>query len=295
MIKKMLLMLSIIFPLTNCTKKKTVTKEVNIHAHVQPTKTTLAVSKPHITVWVHGTKSLGGISDHLHAIHRQGLTHHTTIPNSYRIGSVIKSLIASDPAHFPAEHFYAFGWSGKLSFDERIAESKKLYAALQVLVTDYHTKYGEHPHLTLITHSHGGNVALNLSHWHDKENPLVISELIVLACPVQHETAHLIAHDMFEKVYCLYSTTDMIQVLDPQGLYLTEHNSKRHWEFSARKFPLYPNVRQAKLKINKHGIMHVGFVTKTFIKMLPFIIDQVEQWHAQDPQCVLERELRVHT
>lgn len=295
MMKKITLLLSIMFPLANCSHKKMIKKTVTIHASAKVPKVVPTPTAPRITVWVHGTKGLGSISDHIHATSHQGLAHYATVPRSYRIGAVMKSLIDADSLQFPSEHFYIFGWSGKRNFDERLAESKKLYMALRLLIDEYQTKYGICPQLTLITHSHGGNVALNLSCFHNQDKPLAISQLILLACPVQHETEHLIAHSMFEKVYSLYSTSDMIQVLDPQGMYLTPHNKKRHLELSNRQFPIYPQVRQVKLKINGHGIMHIGFITNKFIKMLPFIIHEIEQWHIDSPSCNHEREMRVNT
>ncbi len=295
MVRKILLLFSFIFPLASCSQKKTIQKTVRVAKKSKPAQATSQSAIPRITVWIHGTKSWGNISDHIHATKHQGLAHHTTITESYRIGGVIQSLIASDPAQFPAEHFYVFGWSGKLSFDERMVESKKLQSALHLLVENYRIKYGIAPHLTLIAHSHGGNVALNLCHVYDEKDPVIISQLILLACPVQHETKHLIAHDMFEKVYSLYSSADTLQVLDPQGMYLTEHNKKRHLEFSDRRFPIYPNLRQVKLKINGHGIIHIGFITKSFIRMLPYILDEVEQWHLEAPADKLEKELLIKT
>jgi len=55
------------------------------------------------------------------------------------------------------------------------------------------------PKVTLISHSHGGNVALNLAAIAEKESPLSIERLILLACPVQQETAALVDAPMFKK------------------------------------------------------------------------------------------------
>ncbi|WP_196299706.1 hypothetical protein, partial [Streptococcus pneumoniae] len=75
--------------------------------------------------------------------------------------------------------------------------------------------------ITLVTYSHGGNVALYLSSVQaEKEqaeplpDPISIDTLVLLACPIQKETDYLVADPMFKKVYNIFSTEDFIQQWD---------------------------------------------------------------------------------
>jgi len=238
-------------------------------------------SRPRITIWIHGTKSMGAFSEFTHGS-PEGLMAVSQLPFVYRMGRITKVLSQADPKSFPLEHFYVFGWSGTLAFDERKAQAEKLYALLKKMNLDYETLYGVKPEITLITHSHGGNVALNLAAVKDEDCDLTVAA-ILLACPVQHETKKLVNDPFFSKVYSFYSTSDFVQILDPQGLYKTEMNCDRHVEFSARQFPASTNLRQARLKINGYGIMHVGFTFSRFVSLLPDIIHHTDEWMEKEP------------
>ena len=231
---------------------------------------------PRITIWIHGTKTLGGLSDFLHATPHLGIAHASALSSNYRLSNVITTLAATEPKKFPLEHFYTYGWSGKLSFEVRKQTAHELYQAIKNLLTSYRDKYGVTPHITLITHSHGGNVVLNLAALEIPEND-VSFETILLACPVQQETKHLIKSNLFTKIYSLYSKNDWLQVLDPQGLYITQHNKKRHWRFSDREFPCQENVYQNEISINNKGLSHIDFVSHDFARLLPTFIDAMHQ------------------
>jgi hypothetical protein len=237
---------------------------------------------PRITVWIHGTKSMSFISDFVHAVPHAGLKPIKNISSLYRIKPVMHALAQTDPERFPLEHFYAFGWSGRLCFKKRYQEAVKLHAALNDLVADYQTKYAQTPHITLITHSHGGNVALNIAAIPDK-NPALRLELILLACPVQHETKEQVKDLIFERIYSFYSPADVMQIIDPQGLYTTPTNHTLHFELSERIFPIHPTVRQAELVINESGISHIGFILERTIKILPALLDALETWYQEEP------------
>ncbi|MCB9492966.1 MAG: hypothetical protein H6679_01705 [Epsilonproteobacteria bacterium] len=58
--------------------------------------------------------------------------------------------------------YYTFGWSGLISQNSRRFEAIRLYNALSQELEDYHTR-GIYPKIRLLTHSHGGNVCLNLA------------------------------------------------------------------------------------------------------------------------------------
>lgn len=236
---------------------------------------------PRITIWLHGTKSMSFVSDFVHAVPHAGLKPIKNISSMYRIKSVMNALAQTDPERFPLEHFYAFGWSGKLCFKKRFNEAVKLHTALNELVTDYQKKYNLTPHVTIITHSHGGNVALNLAAVENK-NPALKLELIMLACPVQHETKELVKDSLFERIYSFYSPADVMQIIDPQGLYTTQTNLKLHFELSERVFPAHPTLRQAELEINGSGVSHIGFILERTIKILPALLDSLELWYQEE-------------
>ncbi len=106
--------------------------------------------------------------------------------------------------------YYVFGWSGKLNPLERKLAAADLYKSLQEIATP-------DTFIRLISHSHGGNVALHTKDLSD--GSFAIDELILLACPVQKETAQNVTHRFFKKVYSIHSHYDLIQVIDPQGIY----------------------------------------------------------------------------
>jgi hypothetical protein len=58
-------------------------------------------------------------------------------------------------------HYYLFGWSGLLSQTKRRLEAVRLYNALNEEVKKF-KEQGVSPKVTIVSHSHGGNVTLNL-------------------------------------------------------------------------------------------------------------------------------------
>lgn len=181
-----------------------------------------------ITVWVHGTRPSTLMPESLDqqvkksidslSLCPPGLNHASTINPASRHCTAAHVLSRADPQQFPIDSFYLFGWSGELDTQARKDAAQVLYNALKQLITDYFTQYGSPPLITIISHSHGGNVVLNLATLCE-ENELWIERLVLMACPVQRETAHLIAHGMFKKIYALYSRADLVQVMDPQRLH----------------------------------------------------------------------------
>ncbi len=59
-------------------------------------------------------------------------------------------------------HFYTFGWTGLLSQRSRRFEAIRLYNGLSEELSKFHDK-GIYPKIRLITHSHAGNLSLNLA------------------------------------------------------------------------------------------------------------------------------------
>jgi len=284
-------------PKTELHVRKKIFVQKNKQANIPTTKKEIssALEAPRITIWLHGTKSMSFISDFVHAAPNKGLLLANDLSAYYRIKRVIKTLATSDAKRFPLEHFYVYGWSGKLCFKKRLNEAIKLYAAINDLVHQHTTPNGIAPHITLITHSHGGNVALNLATIAHKDPALNI-ELIMLACPVQHETKTNVQSPLFERIYSFYSPADVMQIVDPQGLYITEHNAKLHFELSERVFPSHSGLRQMMLEINGHGITHLGFILERTIRMLPTLLNAAEEWESEEPSISgTERILEVTT
>lgn len=250
-------------------------------------------SIPQVTIWVHATKVLSILSDYAHATPRPGLVHISEFSWTYHLKTLLETLSGAAPQQFPLDHMYAFGWSGALSFDERKKEAQNLYSALKMLLAAYQNKYGMEPQITFITHSHGGNVLLNLAKVKEP-NFTTRVQAILLGCPVQHETKQLVSDPLFEKIYSFYSASDWIQAGDPQGLYLNETNKSRHWEFSDRLFPAHPKLSQVHLKIDGDGIWHLGYLRPYFIKTLPRLLQEIDAWQSVVPNKVnQERVMNV--
>ena len=257
------------------------TKILVIQAEKQ-NETTQIIQPPAINVWIHGTRLFPSqiLKSFFYA--HPGLSHYTNLDPEYHIRTIADTLIASNPQVFPAETFYLFGWNGKLSFTQREQMADQLYNELQPIIDEYQKKYGMYPFIRLMAHSHGGNVALNLAlPAHQREKHFEIAELILLACPVQKRTMHLIDDPIFKKIYALYSRLDLLQVVDPQGLYKGKQKSKF---FSDRCFNPHPKLTQVKIKMNGRAIMHVEFILAPFLKNLAAVIKELESWDKVGPQ-----------
>ena len=237
---------------------------------------------PTINVWIHGTlfELRHIIPKFLHI--EQGLNPISSYFPEHYYWKIAQDLAENNPNRFNFDEFYLFGWSGTLSFAEREKAAKNLYDALKKLSLAYQQKYGQKPLIRLITHSHGGNVALNLAKIKDS-NEITISELVLLACPVQKKTATAIADPMFKKVTSLISKIDMIQILDPQGLYYKEwpeilkNKELLKSLFSEREFQPQSNLIQAQIKLNNRSIFHMEFILAKFLKKLPLILNKIDK------------------
>jgi len=259
---------------------------------VQEHKTFLTREKsaPTITVWVHGTRAASRILFPNFFRSIAGL-HHASVYNAKNnLFNVANYLNSSDPDQFPYEDIYMFGWSGKLSATTRKQSAEKLYEELLELVDEYTGRYGVAPKVRIITHSHGGNVAMYLAEAR-KEHPvqLNIDELILLACPVQKRTMHLLKDPIFTQIYSFYSKQDVIQVLDPQGVYEIKEvwngTKKRRSKtpfFSQRRFPAQDNLEQVQVKLTGWRIIHphLQFILEKFIRSLPKILNDLRNGKA---------------
>jgi len=247
---------------------------------------------PPITVWIHGT----------HLIRRpifySIFNGKATLKQAYFFDSdqsfytTAKTIAMSSPKKFPLDTFYIFGWSGKLRAQEREDAAKQLYQDLQSIIAIYLQQYQIYPVIQLITHSHGGNVALNLAKVKDPtDTQFSIASLVLLACPVQTQTMDYICNSIFKQVYVLYSGIDMLQVLAPEIIYQNNKEQKqtiRSYKippFSSRRFPLQSHIIQAKIKINKHALLHTKFTSPKFLTILPLILTELDQWDYTEKQA----------
>lgn len=241
-------------------------------------------AEPNITIFIHGT--LPPLIDKLiHAYEAPlGLTSASKLSSSFVHKKLIQALSQADSELFPVEHMYVFGWSGDLSVSGRRDEARRLLRELKKLDGK----------ITLICHSHGCNVALNLASLARKDarlkangDKLSIERLILLAGPVQEATKRYVRSSLFKQIISFYSVGDLIQVIDPQGL--QEQGKKRSKKknnnvfFSHRVWPKADNIIQAQVcfertllsRTFKQPLLHSNFIQANFIKHLPDAIKKL--------------------
>ncbi len=236
-----------------------------------------------ITIWIHGTQFYAHDQILFHELFKEQacLKHFTAIPQGCDLRETAHVLITSAPSIFAAEDFYIFGWSGSLSFSARQEASKNLYSEIQKLQKEYVLAYGQLPLIRIVSHSHGGNVVLGMAKLNSADQPsFCVDQLIMLACPVQEHTKHNIKHAMFKQTYSLYSRLDIMQIIDPQGLYGPEGIWRTAF-LSERRFPSDKRVHQMKIRMNKRAITHHEFILPTFLEQLAIVINEIDIWQRQ--------------
>lgn len=286
---------------------------------------------PIVTVWIHGTKvdeclpspfaCLAKKVGNMIFQHKPGLNHVTTF-NQYHYEAIRSSILGTtQPTLFQSEHMYSFGWSGKLNQIARENASQELFNSLKYVHKKIQDQTGQDPEFVLISHSHGGNVILHLAEITDPDGfDLTISKAILLACPVQKNTAHLINSPIFKRIYSLHSHTDMIQIADMQGLRKKKHEHKPF--FSERHFDANPKLVQVLIRwkncptwheqdriidefMLKHltngikminlikknrGLFHVEFQLLPFVRHLGSIITYLDDLFEKDAQCTSHKD-----
>lgn len=108
-----------------------------------------------------------------------------------------------------------FGWSGFLHHGARKEAGYDLYKTLcdyrDGLIAQYHVN----PEITIIGHSHGGNVGLWLAQAEKEyKRGLQINSLIMLGSPMQKEMAPCIESAVFKAIVLCHSDGDGIQRID---------------------------------------------------------------------------------
>jgi len=283
----------ILLLLSGCTHHSKINKK-NITFTLSPKKNKTnrvpqQIKSPPITVWIHGTHFFRRPIFYSIFNGKATLKQARFFDPDQSFYTIAKTIATSSPEKFPLDTFYIFGWSGRLCAQERENAAKQLYQELQSIITVYLQQHHTYPVIQLITHSHGGNVALNLAKIKDPtDKQFSIASLILLACPVQIQTMDYICNPIFKQAYVLYSGIDMLQVLAPEIVYQNNKKQKtRSYKippFSSRRFPPQPHVIQAKIKINKYALLHTKFTAPKFLTMLPLILTELDQWDYTEKQ-----------
>jgi len=277
----------ILLMLPCCTPQQTLKKKVvfapkNIRTNMELDAT---IERQHaITVWIHGTRLFYNPPPlHNFLYSAPGLCLASSYDPKYHLHQLGKILENAAPHLFTHDSLYIFGWSGRLDFGVRERAAVELYRELVRVQDEYEKKHNVKPLIRIITHSHGGNVVLNMARVQGRDKEFCVDELILLACPVQDRTASLIKDPMFKKIFAIYSHLDLCQILDPQGLY--KNDAKASSILSGRYFPEQPNLEQVTIKMNGRAIFHSEFVFPRFLTFLADIISTMEHWHQEVPEC----------
>lgn len=269
-----------------CSSKKSI-KKLTI-AHKVIAKQPISHTAPPINIWIHGTRFIRRPLFHTFFNSIPSLRLAKELAPDYYLRKIANILCTSNPNQFCIDTFYLFGWSGKLRAIVREEAATILFSELQRIITHYEQQYHTRPFIRIITHSHGGTVALNLAKVKEKEGAsFIINELVLLACPVQESTRMYVEDEIFDHTISLYSSLDMVQILAPQVLYNVFRTkkghvrSRMHWPlFSYRRFQENPKLAQVKIKINGRALFHTEFTSRRFVSILPYIIQVMNTWQA---------------
>jgi pimeloyl-ACP methyl ester carboxylesterase len=191
---------------------------------------------------------------------------------NYGRGVIGYTLHTSFPEEYPLDSFYIFGWPGDLTFESRYEAAEELYLKMKLLPPPY----------TVIGHSHGCNVALNFVKVAERHNDhnFRVQRLILLACPVQVATTAYVRSPIFEQVFSFYSSADIGQVIDPQGLHYLPYSISASYNIpllSGRVFCPSDNLIQARVLIHRRNPWHSDFTRGRFLNHLLPILELLEK------------------
>lgn len=233
-----------------------------------------------ISVYVHGTlfswrnllASIPGAAELTYV--PDGLTSVSDLDQNAVAHCLAIDFCKRDSRRFIYDNFYAFGWSGKLSFEERAKSAQFLTQELLKLVDEHEQNYGIKPILRIVTFSHGGNVALNMAQFLPKDLQV---ELVLIACPVQPETEDCVLADCFTKVYVISSLNDIAQVADPLNIFrnFTRGDAKKQ-VLSKRFFDHnIDKLKQACVSVNGTYLGHLELF-QLFNKHIPAVLNRLD-------------------
>lgn len=198
-------------------------------------KLKLPLSTPlQVIIWVHGTRT-HDIFPPTHVVKKEktqqnsqepqkpitysphGLHNLLDVDPDLHVSAIARAMYESNKTIYDNNHIYLFGWSGDFTPEARATAATHLYQELENLTILYAQHYGTCPPLVLVTHSHGGNVALECAAIHNGQ--VIIEKLVLLACPVQEKTKPYTQSPLFKKIYSIHSDKDYFQILDMQGFH----------------------------------------------------------------------------
>jgi hypothetical protein len=117
----------------------------------------------------------------------------------------------------PDTLYFFFNWPGKKTNLHRKYAALRLYIEIKKLKKIYPDK-----EISILAHSHGGNVALEMTYWAHllRDENFFIEELYLFGTPIGKKTEQWAVqknheHDyMFEKIINCYHKQDLLQVID---------------------------------------------------------------------------------
>jgi len=208
-----------------------------------------------ITVFVHGTYLMRKLFQYSHyrplTYCPQGLSLAKDLPKYYHFHRMARGCVNCDSKSYNMDQFYVFGWKSEHVNDHtRNKAAKDLVDQLYDVVFDYYNEYGIVPKVRVLGFSHGGNVVLNMAN-HLPHYPDIEIEAWLFGTPIQLVNQNHIYSYCFRKIYSVYSKTDWIQVVDPQGI------KNRHADFwSNRTFDENAPCIQVDFLVNGQCISH---------------------------------------
>lgn len=269
--------------LIGCAKKTVeVVKKSQLQTVWQLTPDEMPTPDKPITILIHGTRMPPPLMIAVPGLARQittpsGLHRASKVDFTYLFARLARTYDEVDHEHYPIENSYLFGWSGSLSFKARRKAAERLYGYLRQIRNDVRCK---NTPITIITVSHGGNVGLNLGAVAQEkgDTALAIDRLVLLCSPIQDATEKYANSSIFKKVYHLYSSGEVIQVADPQGMYDKKEMTCEPEQFFSHRVikGAGASVVQAEIKYKKRTLCHVDFAMPHFSKRLPKVLEYLE-------------------
>lgn len=272
------------------------------HQAQQPTPSSSIApqeNKKIINVLIHGTRLMPESFEGNLLYTGKGLIPMNTIKDTYIEKKAANILNKIDPKEYPLDHFYFFGWSGQVSFDDRAKGGEQLYEALKKIVND--TPSTTPVKIRVITLSHGGNVATSMAKPYHEDTSATkkptIDELVLLCSPVMVSTQINASSPLFKKIFHIYSHMDPVQVADPLFAQSSSNPNKEDDGylpdriFDAKKHPaLKGKLKQANTFFSqgtKHlGIGHTEFAFPFFMKKLPGVIKTMDAHESHEPMQI---------
>jgi hypothetical protein len=184
----------------------------------------------------------------------QGTAHVDT----YKL-AVYPTALAYDVLHEVShrKEYATFCWSGILHDEPRTHASCELYAQLDEWKCKIIAQ-GDTPKITILAHSHGGNVALKLALQETlQQKGLSIDTLVLWGTPIQEETVYFVESPFFKTIISCYTPFDFIQ----KGDGFSTRAGKSHQRMSdkvncAKLQQRYPELRRVdiELQVNESSI-----------------------------------------